>query len=119
MQKFVKRPVEIEAFQLQEDFFTPFVKDKAEKFKPKEVRGGEVESLESYIEKVPGFADKLYINVQKDKHTLFIKTLEGDLSASLGDWIIKGVEGEYYACKPDIFKKTYAPVIPGVRGRTM
>ena len=36
-----------------------------------------------------------------------IKTLEGDHIASIGDYIIKGVNGEFYPCKPDIFKKTY------------
>lgn len=38
---------------------------------------------------------------------LKIQTLEGIMTASLGDWIIKGVNGEYYPCKPDIFSKTY------------
>lgn len=36
-----------------------------------------------------------------------IKTLEGDMMASPGDYIIKGVKGEFYPCKPDIFEKTY------------
>ncbi len=39
-----------------------------------------------------------------------IKTLEGWLTVSPGDWIITGVNGEKYPCKPDIFKKTYDPV---------
>ena len=38
---------------------------------------------------------------------LIIPTLEGDHKASVGDWIIKGVNGEFYPCKPDIFAKTY------------
>lgn len=38
---------------------------------------------------------------------LVIKTLEGEMLASPGDWIIKGVNGEFYPCKPDIFAKTY------------
>ena len=38
---------------------------------------------------------------------LVIVTLEGDMTASLGDWIIKGVQGEFYPCKPDIFQATY------------
>lgn len=42
---------------------------------------------------------------------LIIKTLEGNMKASIGDWIIKGVNGEFYPCKPDIFKKTYEEVI--------
>lgn len=42
-----------------------------------------------------------------------IKTLEGDLKVSIGDWIIKGVKGEFYPCKPDIFEKTYDRVDNG------
>jgi hypothetical protein len=41
---------------------------------------------------------------------LQIKTLEGIMTAIVGDWIIKGVNGEFYPCKPDIFEKTYDPV---------
>ena len=41
---------------------------------------------------------------------LTIHTLEGDMVASLGDFIIKGVQGEFYPCKPDIFHMTYDPV---------
>lgn len=44
-----------------------------------------------------------------DAPTIKIQTLEGDMTASLGDWIIKGVKGEFYACKPDIFALTYEP----------
>ena len=42
--------------------------------------------------------------------TLTIPTLEGEMTARAGDWIIKGVKGEYYPCKPDIFEATYEPV---------
>ena len=38
-----------------------------------------------------------------------IRTLEGNHLASYGDWIIKGVKGEFYPCKPDIFAATYEP----------
>lgn len=41
---------------------------------------------------------------------LLIPTLEGVMEASENDWIIKGVNGEFYPCKPDIFEKTYEPV---------
>lgn len=37
----------------------------------------------------------------------FIKTLEGDMKISLGDYVIKGIQGEFYPCKPDIFEATY------------
>lgn len=45
---------------------------------------------------------------------VYIATLEGEMKAGPGDWIIKGVNGEFYPCKPDIFEKTYEPV----RGET-
>ena len=38
---------------------------------------------------------------------LYIQTLEGEMRASIGDFIIKGIQGEFYPCKPDIFEKTY------------
>jgi hypothetical protein len=40
---------------------------------------------------------------------LTISTLEGKMHAYEGDWIIRGVNGEFYPCKPDIFTKTYEP----------
>lgn len=42
--------------------------------------------------------------------TILIATLEGSMAASKNDWIIRGIQGEYYPCKPDIFEKTYEPV---------
>lgn len=42
---------------------------------------------------------------------LVIETLEGDMIVSPNDWIIKGLNGEFYPCKPDIFEKTYEPVV--------
>jgi hypothetical protein len=40
---------------------------------------------------------------------LLIPTMEGDMTASRGDWIIKGIAGEFYPCKPDIFANSYEP----------
>jgi hypothetical protein len=45
-----------------------------------------------------------------NKEMLHISTLEGKMEASKGDWIIKGVKGEFYPCKPDIFEQTYEKV---------
>ena len=42
--------------------------------------------------------------------TLLIPTLEGEMRADVGDWIIRGIAGEYYPCKPDIFADSYEPV---------
>jgi hypothetical protein len=50
-------------------------------------------------------------NVSHDAETgLIIHTLEGNHHASIGDWIIRGVFGEPYPCKPDAFNATYEPV---------
>ena len=51
---------------------------------------------------------------------LRIETLEGVMAANVGDWIIRGVKGEFYPCKPDIFAATYGagdvePTVIGVR----
>lgn len=48
--------------------------------------------------------------VEFDEFGVDIPTLEGTMHANLGDWIIKGVKGELYPCKPDIFEATYEPV---------
>lgn len=47
--------------------------------------------------------------VEYELENLRIRTLEGDLLVSKGDWIICGVKGEFYPCKPDIFEATYEP----------
>ena len=46
-------------------------------------------------------------NIEGRKRRLFILTLEGEMEVSMGDWVIKGVEGEFYPCKPSVFEKTY------------
>ena len=51
--------------------------------------------------------------VRKDYGGLVIETLEGNMYASPGDWIIRGVKGELYPCKPDIFEATYEHVEAG------
>lgn len=42
--------------------------------------------------------------------SIVIKTLEGNIYATIGDYIIKGIKGEFYPCKPDIFNETYEEV---------
>lgn len=46
-----------------------------------------------------------------EPNTLTIKTLEGDMTCSINDWIIQGVTGELYPCKPDIFEMTYEQIV--------
>nr|WP_321026754.1 hypothetical protein [Clostridium neonatale] len=84
--KYRKKPVEIEAFQYDGDF-----QDREGKY---------------YIPEWGIEAHKKGI-LYFDGPTLKIKTLEGNMKASVGDFIIRGVKGELYACKPDIFEKTY------------
>lgn len=49
-------------------------------------------------------------NLQYGESKLKIKTLEGNMIASIGDYIVKGIKGEFYPCKPDIFEQTYDKV---------
>ena len=76
--------------------------------KPVVIEAIQLEDLEVYtlmsIQHLVGLGKDIF-EVKGDG--LIIKTLEGDMRASIGDWIIKGVQGELYPCKPDIFEKTY------------
>lgn len=59
-------------------------------------------------DKVKKFRKKpVIVEAYKTNEELMIQTLEGNMKASPGDWIITGVHGEKYPCKPDIFEKTY------------
>lgn len=64
--------------------------------------------------------DKTFIELQTftdyqienpEGNTIYIPTLEGDMLIGLGDWVIKGINGEFYPCKPDIFEATHEEVI--------
>ncbi len=86
MAKYRKKPVVIEAFQYD----------------------GDLCGANGYY--VPDWAVKAYkdgIIFFKYAGEMYIETLEGDHHASVGDYIIQGVQGEIYPCKPDIFEKTY------------
>ncbi|WP_251849231.1 hypothetical protein [Enterococcus hirae] len=53
---------------------------------------------------------ELVPNAETSGYDLYISTLEGTMCADINDYIIRGVEGEFYPCKPDIFEKTYEAV---------
>jgi len=90
--KFRKKPVVIEAVQ--------FDWDNAE-----EIMGWADAS------EPPCSMSALYVGEHTDAASgLLITTLEGEMRADCGDWIIRGVKGEFYPCKPDIFEATYEPV---------
>lgn len=82
--KYVKRPIVIEALQWTGDNKTEMLK----------------------------FCSDCYcfIPINSIKEELHIKTLEGVMVASLNDYIIKGVKGEFYPCRKDIFLETYKEV---------
>ncbi len=50
------------------------------------------------------------VEAYQTQNELDVETLEGVMHASVGDWIITGVHGEKYPCKPDIFEQTYEPI---------
>ncbi len=54
--------------------------------------------------------EELGSSVSSHARCVIIPTPEGDLCASPGDWVIRGIQGEYYPCKPDIFAATYEAV---------
>lgn len=60
------------------------------------------------VEEVVNFIGKDSAEVRGG--SLYINTLEGDMLATIGSYIIKGVNGEFYPCREDIFKKTYEEV---------
>ena len=87
MKQFRKKPVVIEAVQ-----FTNENKDRV-------------------LHELSEIKMNIYPAYDNAKLCLRIPTLDGEMTASLGDWIIKGVNGELYPCKPDIFEKIYEEVL--------
>jgi len=65
------------------------------------------ETIEIAQDRIADFMGK---NIEVSGDKIIVPTLEGDHLANYGDWIIKGVKGEFYPCKPDIFEMTYEKV---------
>lgn len=61
----------------------------------------------------------LYAELHKKSKSLYIHTLEGAMQANIGDWVIKGIKGEFYPCKNDIFEMTYELVEEGKEETTL
>jgi hypothetical protein len=66
-----------------------------------------ISKLHDWFEESSSSRELIY---NPDDNEYYIKTLEGNMKVNKGDYIIKGVKGEYYPCKPDIFKQTYEKV---------
>lgn len=102
MPRFCKKPIEIEARRVPSDDsdITAYLH---EGIALAEWCGGT-----SYLMTEEG--ERAYEGCEYVGPHLSIKTLEGTHAAEPGDWIIRGVAGEFYPCKPDIFDATYEPV---------
>jgi hypothetical protein len=85
IKQFKKKPVIIEAMQLEN-------------------------TKESFEEAYKWIGENVELTWATDGSFINIKTLEGVHQARVGDYIIKGVKGEFYPCKPDIFEMTYEEV---------
>ncbi len=95
MPHFSKRPVVIEARQYTES------------------TADVVAGLRDWVNGPAGANAPLAARVEgQSPGRIVIKTLEGDMTALVGDWIIRGVAGEFYPCKPAIFAATYELVEP-------
>lgn len=90
--KYRKKPVEVEAFHFTKENYK---REKLPLWLKKAMSYGEISLFSQYGGEV----------ISGD-----INTLEGKMQISEGDYIIKGVKGEFYPCKPDIFEMTYEPV---------
>lgn len=77
------------------------------KYRKKPVTIEAIQWLGTNLSEIDDFIGK---SITNKGTTLIIHTLEGDMEASIGDYIIKGVKGEFYPCKPDIFLATYEKV---------
>lgn len=95
--KYKKKPVVIEAIQLLPTRESILI---IEQF---------IEGNYNVVESTTKSQEKFdeYVEILKEKGGRIIKTLEGEHIASFGDYVIKGIKGEFYPCKPDIFLATY------------
>ena len=100
MKKYIKKQVVVEAIQWDGTL-------------EKALEISQIEGLNSIIEYyliktvTSGESTSSSVNTFEEIKSFKIKTLEGDMNVSKGDYIIKGIKGEFYPCKEDIFKKTY------------
>jgi hypothetical protein len=94
MSKFRKKPVVIEAMRFPGLPGFGFERDEIEA----------MERFDAWLSANQGERCCRYVG-----NTVVIPTLEGEMRADPGDWIIRGVKGELYPCKPDIFAATYEP----------
>lgn len=119
MAKYRNKPVEIEAVRwrgFQHLGITTEPPDQPVEITEENMRNIKWEPLPEWLPKPlrtieeAGSAATTPGNVTRDGQVLLIATLEGVMRAEPGDWVIRGVKGELYPCKPDIFAATYEAV---------
>ena len=110
--KYRKKPVVIEAFQITEEIYSKLIdyfdwEDLDGQWLKHELPQFLIDALNK--ESLPPETGAFY-STQESCSALWIYTLEGSHEVSPNDWIIKGIKGELYPCKPDIFEQTYEAV---------
>lgn len=88
VKKYIKKPIPIEALQIA---YNP----------------GEIQAF-------LGENTTFSLIIDSQDITVIIHTFEGDMTAHFGDYIIKGIKGEFYPCRRDIFEESYIDLLPGV-----
>jgi len=92
--KYRKKPIVIDAFKYDGDLINSVGKYYVPKWAEEASENGVI----------------FFHSTNTSPSEMFIKTLEGEMMVTVGDYVIKGVNGEIYPCKPDIFEKTYDKV---------
>lgn len=86
-EKYIKKPIAVEAVKVTDN---------------------NLEAVVIWCNNAYPFGGNAYLSTaRRSVPAIAIRTLEGVMTASVGDWVIKGVKGEFYPCKPDIFEATY------------
>lgn len=102
MPKYRKKPIVVDAYQVVEPEKLLMNIDKIPDWLRQEIEKGNLGNIYLLVSR--------HVGDKYAKVTVNVVTLEGTMKVSPGDYIIKGVNGEFYPCKPDIFEKSYDPV---------
>lgn len=88
IKRYIKKPIPIEALQI----------------------ACNLDEIQAFL----GESGTMSLIIDSQDMTVIIHTLEGDMTAHFGDYIIKGIKGEFYPCRKDIFEESYTEWRPGV-----
>lgn len=88
IKRYIKKPIPIEALQISNN----------------------LEEIQAFLGENTTFT----LSIDSQDITVIIYSFEGDMTAHFGDYIIKGIKGEFYPCRKDIFEESYVELLPGV-----